>query len=250
VLQITEALMLRRPRGVVDGDEGSGTADHLGRRHRALWTGGTSLVCAGVVGIGAGNVGTLVGHGALAVAAAVGHGLAVVVGARDTWVELLAVPLLLLIVARGRRGGVGSPELHRHVIEGHWEVVAGDVVVARPAVLERGRATPVIELLEAVVESHTHAAVDTEVVVRFIGGAAGGISRGLLALTKLGLHHGEIKAEMIVVAVRVTMEGISGRASRNGRPWRRATGGQSPPMASGSGATGLDRMTANSVARN
>jgi hypothetical protein len=160
-------VVLRVLRRVVDGDEGGCTADHFGRgdRDRARdgdgRTLGAGLIGAGVLGIGASNVGALVSHGTLAIAATVVHGVAVLVGARDTWVYLVGVPRLLLIEIRGRRGNISGAILHRQVVEVHGIVLA----VARPAVLERGGATSVIKLLEAIVEAHTHAAVDTEVVV-------------------------------------------------------------------------------------
>ena len=110
--------------GMVDGDESSGAADHLGGHGdgRALWT---ALIGAGVVGVGTGEVSALVGHGALAIAAAVGHRVAVVVGAGDTggtwdawiawvaWVQLLAVPLLGMIESGDGRVEICGPELHR-----------------------------------------------------------------------------------------------------------------------------------------
>lgn len=153
---------------MVDGDEGGCTADHFGRgdRDRARARDGDSrtlgagLIGAGILGIGASDVGALVSHGTLAIAAAVGHGVAVLVGARDTWVYLVGVPRLLVEI-RGGRGNISGSILHRQVVEAHGEVLA----VARPAVLKRRGGTSVIKLLEAIVEAHTHAAVDTEVVV-------------------------------------------------------------------------------------
>ena len=217
--------------GVVDGDESSGTADHLGRGHgdsRALWA---ALIGAGVVGVGTGEVGAFVGHGALAIAAAVGHRVTVIVGAGDAggtwdawiawvaWVQLLAVPLLGMIESRDMRVEICGPELHRrqvHVI--YWEVIAREGIVARPAGWERGRDTAVVKLLEAIVESHTHAAVDTQVVVGFISdgagnGQAGGIGRVLMVWSEVRrLHHGrEIQTEVVAAAAAlgVSMEGIS-----------------------------------------
>lgn len=126
---------------------------------------------------------------------------------------MLAVPLLLIEIGGGRGMMMGGPELHRQVVEAHWEVVARNGIVASPPVLERRRAAPVIQLLEAVVESNAHAAVDAEVVVRFIGaipgGQSSGIGRRLLTRPKLRVHHGKIKAEMIAVALRVSVEAIS-----------------------------------------
>src|SRR4051794_16122229 len=128
---------------MVDGDESGGAAHHLGRQcdGRAL---GTGVIGAGIFSLGTSDVGALVGHGALAVAATVGHGVAVLVGARDAWFQMLTVPLLLIEV-RGLRREIGGPELHRHVVEAHWEVVTRDGVVALPPVLERRRSSPVIK---------------------------------------------------------------------------------------------------------
>ncbi len=234
LLRQVKVMMVGFLRGVVDGDEGGGTADHLGRGHGDRRARRAALIGAGIVGIGTGDVSALVGHGALAIAAAVGHRVAVVVGAGDagstwdTWIawvawvwQVLAVPLLGMIESRGRRVKICGPELHRrqvHVV--YWEVVARERIVARPADRERRRGTAVVELLEAIVESDTHAAVDTQVVVGFVSdgagdGQAGGIDGVRVVWSEVcRLHHGgEIQAEVIpaaaAAALRVSMEGIS-----------------------------------------
>ena len=73
-----------------------------------------------------------------------------------------------------------------------------------------------IELLEAIVEPHTHAAVDAEVIVRSVdtGGGCGGDGRLFAALSwvtcgEMGVHHGgEVKGEVVGVVVRVSWEGV------------------------------------------
>ncbi len=213
LLQVKVVLVLvtrRLLRGVVDGDEGGGAADDLGGGQGDGGPLGAALVGAGVVSIGAGDVGALVGHGALAVAAAVGGGLAVVVGAGHAGVAGIAgsarvagaawiagvelvVPVLLLVVllalvvlvlvvveeSRGLWGEIGRAEVDGHGevdLMVHLKVVAGEGVLAGPAGVERrgGGPTAVVELLEAVVEAHAHAAVDAEVVVGLVGGRGGG----------------------------------------------------------------------------
>ena len=124
---------------------------------------------------------------------------------------MLAVPLLGMIKSRDRRTEICGPELHRgqvHLV--YWEVIARERIVARPAGGERRRGTAVVELLEAIVQSHTHAPVDTEVVVGFISDGAG---RVLVVWSEVRrLHHGgEIQPQgaAAAAALRVSVEGIS-----------------------------------------
>jgi len=121
----------------------------------------------------------------------------------------------VLVESRGLRGKIGGAELHRQVHLVHWKVEAGEGILTSPAGRERRGATAVIKLLEAVVESHTHAAVDTQVVVGLISGAtrdgqAGGIARHLGFWSEVrSVHHGgEIQAEVATAALGVSMEGV------------------------------------------
>lgn len=150
---------------VVDGDESSGTVDHLGRGRGGGGPFRAVLIGAGVLSIGAGDVGALPRHGTLAVATAhAAHGVAVIVIARDTGFEGLAEPLLVGV--RGQMGKVLGAKLNRQRAEVGWVFKAGGGIVPRPTGLEGWRTASVIELVEAIVEPNTHAAVDAEIVMR------------------------------------------------------------------------------------
>lgn len=63
-------------------------------------------------------------------------------------------------------------ELVRECVEACCcKIISGEGIFASPAGLKGRGTAAVIELLEAIVESHAHAAIDTEVVVGFISDA-------------------------------------------------------------------------------